>query len=980
MNHPDLLRNAVRTALMSGCILSTATAVSPVYAQSPGNAEAVEEEAVEEIVVTGSRLRRDRDFVAISPVQTVGADQIQATGNLTLEQTLNQYPQLKPDQTSTTAQSNPTGVLTADLRGLGAVRTLVLVDGRRYIPADVTGLADLATIPDALVERVEIVTGGASAVYGSDAIAGAVNFVLKDDFEGIDIRYQYGITDRDDGDSNKIDLTLGLNGPNDRGNFVLNASYSKREPVFMGDRAFSRIPTLADSNGVLQPFGVGTIPGALIGVPSTDFGLINGVDLTNSDGSCPGPIQGIRFGDSSVPAPFCRPVDQYNYAPPNFLLRPLERWQISGLGSVELGEGVEAYAQLFYTNKENAYQQAPDAVNPTSFGQERGTLLVPQAATNPLFTQPLRDFFAANAAYFDPDGDGTHTIRNTAWQIEQLGPRTVTTVTDGYLMTGGFRGDVDLGSNTWNWDAFYQYSKTDLNFIQANRLSRSRLDLGLDIVVESGEVRCRVELLGCIPVAVFGTDALTDDMAEYLKVTTGRQDQFTREVVGASMTGDLFDLPAGPVATAFGFEYRAEDFRTIPDETQLSGDLGTTPPVVNGGEYDLTEVFGEARFPILSGKSFAESLAVEAAVRFADYSTIGSVTAWKGALDWEINESVRIRSGISRAIRAPNLNEYFGAPRTGFSGGVDPCVVDNNPTDAQKQLCIAQGVPPAIVDNLQVGASQGFQVRSGGNEDLTEEESDTFTAGLVYTPTRWPNVSMSLDFYDISVDGAITQVSAQALVDSCFETLDANGAPCQSITRLSSGNIDQVNAPLLNVATRTVRGLDLQVVSTFDLPDWLSVSRGGADLQLTIVATNQFEDSTKLLTDAPEVDCAGKYGGTCSSDGTRMTPDFRALVIAGWNSGPANVNLQFNYIGDLELSENAFPNENGTLDSTLYIDLNGGVRIGDRFRIFGGIQNLTDKQPPVLGFRAGGDASTNVTLFDPIGRQFFVGASAAFGD
>ena len=176
-----------------------------------------------------------------------------------------------------------------------------------------------------------------------------------------------------------------------------------------------------------------------------------------------------------------------------------------------------------------------------------------------------------------------------------------------------------------------------------------------------------------------------------------------------------------------------------------------------------------------------------------------------------------------------------------------------------------------------------------------------------------------------------------------------------------------------------MQGLDLQIVSSFDLPEWLSVTQGGADLGLTFVASNQFEDTTKLLPDAPEVNCAGNYGGTCSSDGTRITPDFRALVIAAWNSGPANVNLQFNYIGDLDLSENAFPNENGTLDSTLYIDLNGGVSIGDRFRIFGGIQNLTDNQPPVLGFRAGGDASTNVTLFDPIGRKYFVGASASFG-
>lgn len=969
-----LVRRAVQTALITGCIASTA---STALAQGES---ATQDGALEEIVVTGSRLRRSRDLVAISPVQTVGSDQIEAAGNITLEQTLNRYPQLKPDQTSTTAQSNPTGVLTADLRGLGAVRTLVLVDGRRYVPADVTGLADLATIPDALVERVEIVTGGASAVYGSDAIAGAVNFVMKDDFEGLDMRYQYGITDRDDGDNNKIDLTLGVNAPDNRGNVTLNASYSNREPVFMGDRAFSRVPTLADSNGVLQEFGVGTIPGGLIGVPSTDFGLIQGVDLTNSDGSCPGPIQGIRFGENSVPAPFCRPLDQYNYAPPNFLLRPLERWQITALGRVDLGERVEAYSQLYYTNKESAYQQAPDAVNPTSFGQERGTLLIPQADTNPLFTQPLRDFFAANQPYFDPDGDGVYTVRNTAWQIEELGPRTVTTITDGYLLTGGFRGDVDFGENNWSWDTFYQYSKTDLNFIQQNRLSRSRLDLGLDVVIEDGDARCRVELLGCIPVSVFGTDALTEEMAEYLKVTTGRQDQFTREVFGASITGNLFEMPAGPVAAAFGVEWREEDFRTVPDETQLSGDLGAqAPPVVNGGEYDLYEVFGEVRLPLLQGVAFAESLAVEGAVRFADYSTIGSVTAWKTALDWQVNDSFRIRSGVSRAIRAPNLNEIFGAPSTGFSGGVDPCVVDNNPTDAQKELCIAQGVPPEIVDNLQVGASQGFQVRSGGNEDLSEEESDTFAFGLVYVPESVPNLSLSLDYWDISVDNAITQVSAQALVDSCFETLDINSAACQSISRLSSGNIDQVNAPLLNVASRQVSGLDLQIVYDIEMPDSLAVSGDGANLALTLVATNQFEDVTQLLPGQPEVDCAGNYGGTCSSDSVRITPDFTALILAEYASGPAAINLQLNYIGDLKLAENAFPNENGTLDPTVYVDLNGGYRINDSLRIFAGVHNLLDKQPPVLGFRAGGDASTNVTLFDPIGREYFVGLTASFG-
>ena len=974
MKNRSLVRQAVRQALLTGCIATAVGHLPVAVAQEPGS-----DGAVEEIVVTGSRLKRARDLVAVSPVQTIDMNQIQASGNVTLEDTLNEYPQLTPDSTSTTAQSGGTGVLTADLRGLGPVRTLVLVDGRRFVPGNVTGLVDLATIPDMLVERVEIVTGGASAVYGSDAIAGAVNFILRDDFEGAEARYQWGESSRGDGGSNKIDLLIGANTGDGRGNVTLHGSYTKRDPVFFGDRDFSRVPTLADSTGALQVFGVGTIPGGLIGVPSTDFGLIQGVDLTNADGSCPGPIQGIRFGDGSVPAPFCRPVDQYNYAPPNFLLRPLERWQITATGHYEVADGIEAYSQLFYTSKENAYQMAPDAVSPTSFGEETGTLLIPNADTNPLFTQPLRDFFAANSSYFDPDSDGIFTVRNTAWQIEELGPRNVTTVTDGYNLTGGLRGDLQIGDSEWSWDTFYQFSRSDVTVIQANRLSRTRLTLGLDVEIVNGEVQCRIDLLNCVPVAIFGTDALTEEMAEFLKVTTGRQDQFTRQLAGATIAGDLFELPAGPVATAFGAEWRQEEFSTVPDETALSGDLGpATPPIVNNGDFDIFEVFGEARLPIVADLPAVQSLAFETAVRFSDYSTIGNITTWKGALDWQINDLARARVGLSRAIRAPNLDELYGAPSSGFTGGVDPCVVDNNPTAAQKELCIEQGVPPAIVDNLQVGASQGFQVLSGGNIGLGEEEADTFTAGIVFTPPRFPDFTLAIDYFEIEVSEAITQVSAQALVNSCFETLDADGAACQSISRLSSGNIERVDAPLLNVANRKVSGVDIQANYTFDLPDYLALPGGGATLDTTLVATNQFEDATVLLPGEPEIDCAGFYGGTCSSDAVRITPDFTAMLRAGYTSGNARLRAQLNYIGDLELHPNAFPNENGTLDPMVYFDLNGSYSFSDRVEVFAGVNNLFDKQPPVLGFRAGGDASTNVTLFDPIGRRYFLGARIGF--
>ncbi|MDH4108283.1 MAG: TonB-dependent receptor [Gammaproteobacteria bacterium] len=968
----DPLRQAVRRALLLSAIAASTSGLQSAQAQDN------DDEAIEEVVVTGSRLIRNRDLIAASPIQTVDMEDIQLSGNVTLEETINQFPQLNPDNTGTVNQSGGAGVLSADLRGLGAVRTLVLVNGKRYIPGDVTGLVDLATIPDMLVERVEIITGGASAVYGSDAIAGAVNFILRDDFEGAEIRYQYNQTGESDGETHSVDLLLGTNTDNGRGNVTLNANYTRRDPVFMGDRAFSQQPLLADSTGQLNNFGSGNIPGGLIGIPSADFGQIQGVDLTNSDGSCPGAIQGVRFGANGEPFPFCRPTEQYNYAAPNFLLRPLERWQIGALGSYEVSDNVEAYAELYYTKKENAFQQAPEAVAPTSFGAESGTLFIPNADTNPLFTQPQRDFFSANSAYFDPDGDGIFTVQRTGRRFEEFGPRNTTIISDSFSMTGGFRGDLEFNDGTWAWDTFYQFQRSDFNFNQQGRLSQSRTTLGLDVIIVDGEPQCRTDLLGCVPVNIFGTDTLTPDMAAFLSTTTGREDTFDRKVFGGSIAGDLFDLPAGPVASAFGFEYREESFLTVPDEAARSGDLGGVAPIINGGEFDVTEFFAEARLPLLNDAPLIESLAVELAARYSDYSTIDGVTTWKAAIDWQLNDWARVRTSLNRAIRAPNLDELFGAPASGFVGGVDPCVVDNNPTDAIKDLCVQQGVPPAIVDNLQVGTSQGWSAFSGGNENLNEEESDTLTFGLVLTPPVIEGLSVTIDYFDISVDGAISQVSSQALVNSCFEQLDINSTACQAITRLSTGNIDRVDAPLLNLSTRDVSGVDLQVNYLMDLPDAFAIAGDAANLDLSFVGTWQFDDETVILAGQDPVDCAGFYGGSCSSDGVRITPGYRSIFQADWLTGPLRVGLQWRMIGELKLAADAFPNENGTLDAWHYFDLNASYTINDRFQVYGGITNVADNDPPVIGFRAGGDSNTNIPLFDPLGRRFFGGVTVSF--
>jgi len=936
-------------------------------------------DVLEEIIVTGSRLRRSRDLVAVSPVQTIDFDVIRSSGNVTLESTLNKYPQLKPDVTSTTNQSSSTGVLTANLRGMGAVRTLVLVNGKRFVPGDVTGLTDLANIPDMLIDRVEIVTGGASAVYGSDAIAGAVNFILKDDFEGAQIRYQAGETTRGDGGHQKIDLMIGANSEDGRGNVTLLGSYTTRTPTYFADRDWAAIPLLADGNGVLQPFNVTTIPGALIQVVSSDFDKIQGVDLSNSNGSCPGPIQGIKFGDGSVPSAFCRPTDGYNFADPNYLLRPLKRMQLTALGNFNINENIEAYSQLTYTNNDNSYQMAADATYPTTPGQERGTMLIPGLTTNPLYSLGLRQFFGDNAAYFDSDGDGVYTVKNIGWQIEELGPRKVDAITDAYSVMGGLRGDIVIGGNetSWSWDTFYQFARSNVTINRQNRLSQVNLALGLDVVVVDGVPECRVKLLNCIPVSMFGTDALTEDMVAYLKVIGGRQDQFTRQMSGATATGTIIDLPAGPLDSAFGIEFRREEFSTIPNSISASGQLGGrgNPPTTNHGDFNLFEVFGEIRVPLLANHPLAEILAVEAAVRYSDYSTIGDVATWKTSLDWKINEWSRVRGGYSKAIRAPNLYELFSVRTSKYEGATsDPCVESLNPTAAQKEMCVKQGVPSADVDSLPE-RGVGIGVLSGGNPDLYEEEAETLTVGIVVTPVNIPGFSISLDYFDIQVDDSITQISAANLLNQCFSTLVFESPACQSIHRTSSGFIDYVEASMINVSTRNANGVDLSILYSYELP-----AQYNASLDLTFVATKQFEESVTLAAGEPSVECAGFYGSVCSSDRARIMPDFSAFLRADLEflGGKAKAGAQFNILGGLDLHPQAFRINYDHLDPRVIIDVSGSYDVTDTIQVYGGVNNLGDKMPPLIGLRAGGDMGTNVQTFDPLGRRFYLGATVGF--
>lgn len=944
--------------------------VAPAFAQSAESKDAVSLDAV---MVTGSRLIRT-DLDAPSPTTMVTREDIQASGSATIETVLNEFPQLAAGNTSSVNNGGGSGVLTANLRGLGANRTLTLVNGRRFMPANSDGVVDLATIPDALIENVEIVTGGASAVYGSDAIAGAVNFIMRRNFSGIEAAYTHGQTSEGDGAFDKYDITLGGNFADDRGNAVVSISRTDRDPVLQGARDFSKVP-LDTVDGKLVPGGSGSIPGTRIGLSGSQLGSLVGVNLTPA-GDCSA-MTGIRFGENGTPLPYCNPQDAYNYADLNYLQRPLERTQVTALANYKINDAVEAYAELYYSDSANRYQQAPDSFTPVTPGAGSSTLLVPNFANNPVLLPAVRKFFADNAHIFDPDGDGTASIIGAGRRADELGPRYYTYDRISRNLVGGLRGDFEMGGDHWwRWDAFVQEQHTRTDTTQNNMINQARLAQALNATVDgAGNLVCVNQASGCVPASIFGLGSISAGSAAFLTPQRAHTETFDRTVVGASLSGSLFDLPAGSVAMAFGAEYRKDEYAFQPSPMDVAGEYGAVSQTPMSGDYSVRELFTEFRVPLLSGARFAQSLAIEGAARYSDYSTIGGVNTWKIGLEWAPTDWMRFRSAYNVAIRAPSLNELYSPQSRGFTAGVDPCTASANPSAAQQQLCIQQGVPAADLPNFSQG-SVGFERTTGGNPNLSEEKSNTFTVGAVFNIPQVQGLNFAVDYFQVEVEDAITSLSANQMLADCFSQLDPNSTTCRAIIRLPNGQIDDVRSTLQNVGKLKARGLDFQTDYRFSVP-W-GIGGNDGNVSLTLLTSWLFERSMQVLSNQPELDCAGYMGGGCGGGtGAIMIPDFKLNLTAGYKSGPLSVRVQSRMIDSFNLRPGLTAAVNKA-PRVWYFDSNATFDFNEHVQFFAGIDNLFDKQPPILGTGLAGDANTDVGVYDVLGRRYNAGIRVKF--
>lgn len=932
------LKSSARAAIVLSLV--TTSGVSFAADDVASDAEA------DVIVVTGSRIVRP-DLDASSPVAVVNAADFAANNVSSPEELLSQMPQFVPAIGSTVNNGNP-GVATVDLRGLGDFRTLVLVDGKRMVSYDYNGVVDVNAIPVALIKRVDVLTGGASAVYGSDAVAGVVNFILDDEFTGLRFDASQELTSRGDGNIVDVSGTAGLKLA-DRGNLVVNVGYTKRKIVYQSARGYSNFALSSDD--LVSPGGSST---AVPTVLDNTF-----VDDDNSY---------YQIGGNNDLVPFYEP---YNYAPPNYLVAPMERWQATALAKYALTDDVEFYSRVSYLKSKVDSQSAPTGTFGYSFD------IYPD---NPFLTAQQSSLIFGGIGTINDDGSTTVNIRR---RIVESGGRTTTYDNEAWQVVGGLRGEIA----GLNYDVFAQYAKTTRDIKLLNDITYARVAQALDAVSVGGTIQCRDTSNGCVPINLFSTTPISADALSFITATGQQQDETSQFVTGASLSGNVGNVTSpfasNPLAFALGVEYRKEKGASTVDAAYASGDLigygqGQVFPEF---KFDVWEVFGELQAPLVTDKPFIRSLSLEAGFRHSDYSHAGTSDSWKLGGDWSPVTGVRFRTMFQRAVRAPNLFEASAPQNAAIDNlDTDPCAGDNPVGNATlTDLCIATGAPASQIGRIAEPVAGQINAFTGGNPDLKPEKADTFTVGLVLTPRQVPGLTVTVDYYNIRIKNAIDTLGGtpQNVVDGCYLFLqDANSNYCQAIKRNSlsgslAGGVDfGVEQFQANSSVLKTRGIDVG----------MSYARRFGEDSLNVAFNGTFVDSFEKqgVSFIAATQCAGFFGFAC---GMAPLPKWKHVLTADYETHGIGLMARWRFVG-------AVHQDAGTdiladrLKPVSYFDATLTFDVVESFTFRLGVENIFDKDPPLVGASAGSTtynaANTFPTVYDTLGTTFFAGVTAKF--
>ena len=1026
-----------RTAMLGGLSLVALTA-SHAFAQeapapqtSPAAASTDAEDGTgDQIVVTGSRIVR-RDYNATSPIVTVGQAFLDSQAGGTFGVKLQQLPQVTPGSNELSGSGQPTGRATVDLRGLGANRTLVLADGRRLQPSTSSVIVDLNSIPSALVENIEVITGGASAIYGSDAIAGVVNLKLRHDFQGLELNGQYNLTELGDGREYFIDGLLGTNFADHRGNVVLGLSYLDRGNAYYSQRDFYR-----------EAFALGAPPWGSDLLPEGNF-VPDAANLPTQQrvdevfaryGIAPGSVarsnvltfnndaantlvsqfMGLNyrgpFNDQMVLSPFNDSL-AFNLGTLQLLTAPTERYNVYGAAHFDVTNNVTVYAQGMFT----------DYSSVTNYGaglQTQGTTAV-VPADNAFIPADLASILASR-----PDPTAPFSMRKL-WTA--TGTSVTTYDNSIYQIVAGLRGK--FGDSDWRWDLYGSHGRTKIDVTQASgsasfsriqQLLTSRSVVGPDGAlvnvpqfvpsgnggnslipnpayatavndggrslpgVNGGPAPCPEGL------DIFGNAPLSESCSQFLQIHPTSVTRIGQTVVEGTVTGSPFSLPAGPVQVAIGADYRRNTYRFTPDPA--AGDLvGSFGSEAVAGATTAKEVYGEVLLPVLRDVPAFKAFDVNLAYRYSKYLS-GGVSTYKGDIDWTVIDAVRVRAGYQRAIRAPNVVEYFNpavASPALLGGSGDPCNFDSAERAGAnaarvRALCVAQGVPASIIDTYKSGFS-GTQAIQQGNLDLKPEKADTYTAGVVLTPRfgspLFQRLSLSVDYYKIDLSQAISTLSADLVFARCFNATgdnpdySADNLYCRSILRNPAGGTpDQTLTPYFNLGGIRTDGIDVQLDWGFGL-DALGLDSGWGRLDLNVVASRLMSFEVQASEGAPWVDYVGTTGfrvsgyDFASNNGTH--PKWKANSSLTWSGDGGSLGLRWYYVGPMRDIVGG-----PGLEGYSRFDLFASVKVNDQLSLSGGVNNLFDKDP--LKTFGGLPGNTDSGTYDPLGRRYFINARLRF--
>ncbi|MGQ0533299.1 MAG: TonB-dependent receptor plug domain-containing protein [Caulobacteraceae bacterium] len=1001
-----------RKSLLTGASLLAAAAAT--MGATPAFAQDEEEEA---IIVTGSRIPQPNLF-STSPVTQVTAEDVTTAGVTRIEDLTNELPQVFAAQGSAISNGS-TGTATVSLRGLGAARTLVLIDGRRmgYGSPNATA-ADLNQIPAQMVERVEVLTGGASAVYGSDAISGVVNFIMRDDFEGLRFDAQYGFyqhsNDSDDGyireelafraSTNPAqfqvpdddweggygkDATVmfGVSSPDGRGNITAYATYRSNDPILQGDFDYSHCalgnPSTAARPGVPAGATHWTCGGSSTSFPGrfTDFATFNYT---------------IDQGTGAF-IPFNSTLHQYNFGPTNYYQRPDERYSFGAFARYEINDSVEAYSQLMFTDYRSVSQIAPsgDFFNTSTIN-----------CGNPLLTPGNAAAIGCSPGEIAADSPTSMYIGRR--NVEGGGRRDDLNY-ESYRGVLGIRGPI--GEN-WDYDVSAQYSRVKLARTYRNDFSVTRLFRALDVVDNDLGVgvdpQCRTNApnvqpvtdANCVPWDIFTPGGVTDAALNYVQIPLIQTGETTQQVVLATMTGETpFRSPMAEsnLAMAFGAEYRRDALSSDADAAFQSGDGagqgGPTLPLA--GDTDVFDLFAEARFPLIEGAAFADLLSIDAAYRYSTYGSDITTDTYKFGAEWAPYSDLRFRGSVQRAVRAANVIELFASQGFGlFDMDFDPCDDLNDDgilNNSNPASCIGVGahqVTAAQSDSGALNSPAGqYNGLFGGNPNLSPEEADTVTLGFVFSPSFVEGLSVSVDWFNIEVTNLVSTTGATNTITDCY--VNGTASSCARITRnpggqlwIGTGVVEDLNT---NIGGLETTGVDLSVVYSRDIGDM-----GGLTFNLIGTWLDELITDPGAATGVIPYECAGGYGAQlCGTP----NPEWRHRLRVTWET-PFDVDLHatWRYYGEVDRfrlaaaggSEPVPCTGAGALDchwdAEHYLDLAGTWDVAENTRLRFGVNNVLDNDPPLsqnVGAGAG-NGNTYPQVYDATGRWIFAGITVDF--